>query len=231
MSTKALKLIIPIVVLLAGVAAAALIASARKAPPRVERPPQGPLVDVLAVQMEDIPVAVSGHGEVVPKVAVDVVPQVGGKVVNVSRSLVAGGFFRAGEILLVIDPRDYELAVERSEAAVARAQVALQREEAEALVARQEWDELHPNEEPPTGLVIREPQIRQARAELEAAKADLAVAELYLDRTRISVPFDGVVVSESVDIGQSRCGCRWTAVRSPGSTCRAVMVEPVQRQR
>jgi len=104
--------------------------------------------------------------------------------------------------LLVIEPRDYELAVERAQAAVARAQVALQQEEAEALVARQEWDELHPNEEPPSGLVVREPQIRQARAELEAAKADLAVAELNLERTQISVPFDGVVVSESVDVGQ-----------------------------
>jgi RND family efflux transporter MFP subunit len=102
----------------------------------------------------------------------------------------------------VIEPRDYELAVERADAAVARAQVALQQEEAEALVARQEWDELHPNEEPSSGLVVREPQIRQARAELEAAKADLAVAELNLERTRISVPFDGVVVSENVDAGQ-----------------------------
>jgi RND family efflux transporter MFP subunit len=202
MSAKTLKLIVPIVVLVAGVAAAALIASARKAPPRVERPPQGPLVDVLAVQMDDIPVVVTGHGEVVPKVAVDVVPQVGGKVISVNPSLVAGGFFTAGETLLVIEPRDYELAVERAEATVARAQVALQQEEAEALVARQEWDELHPNEEPPSGLVVREPQIRQAWAELEAAKADLAVAELNLERTRISVPFDGVVVSESVDVGQ-----------------------------
>lgn len=202
MSSKVLKLIIPIVVLVAGVAAAALIASARKAPPRVERAPQGPLVDVLPVRAENIPVAVTGHGEVVPKVAVDVVPQVGGKVTSVSRSLVAGGFFKAGDTLLTIEPRDYELAVERAQAAVARATVSLQREEAEALVARQEWDELHPNEEPPSGLVVREPQIRQARAELEAAKADLAVAELNLERTRISVPFDGVVVSESVDVGQ-----------------------------
>ena len=202
MSPRILKLVVPIIVLVAGVAAAALIASARKAPPRQERPPLGPLVEVMAASVADIPVAVEGHGEVVPKVAVDVVPQVGGKVISVSQSLVAGGFFEAGETLAVIEPRDYELAVERAQAAVARARVNLQREEAEADVARQEWDELHPGEEPPSGLVVREPQIRQARAELEAARADLAVAELNLERTRISVPFDGVVVSESVDVGQ-----------------------------
>ncbi len=202
MSPRVLKMVVPIIVLLAGVAAAALIASARKAPPRQESPPQGPLVEVMTASAADIPVAVSGHGEVVAKVAVDIVPQVGGKVVSVSQSLVAGGFFEAGETLVVIEPRDYELAVERARAAVARARVNLQREEAEAEVARQEWDELHPGEEPPSGLVVREPQIRQARAELEAAGADLAVTELNLERTRISLPFDGVVVSESIDVGQ-----------------------------
>ena len=202
MSSKAIKFIVPILVLIVGVAAAALIASARKAPPRQEQPFLGPLVEVMTAEVADVPLLVAGNGEVVPKVAVDVVPQVGGKVIAVSRSLVAGGFFRAGETLIEIEPRDYELAVERAQAAVARAAVALQREEAEALVARQEWDELHPGEEPPSGLVVREPQILQARAELEAANADLAVAELNLERTKTTLPFDGVVVSESIDIGQ-----------------------------
>jgi RND family efflux transporter MFP subunit len=202
MSTKLLKLIVPVIVLVAGVAAAAFIVSARKAPPRQERPPMGPLVDVMEAETADVQVTVAGHGEVVPKVAIDVVPQVGGRIVSVHPSLVAGGFFRAGEPLVVIEPRDYELSVERAQAAVARATVTLQRERAEAQVAREEWDELHPGQEPPNGLVVREPQIRQAEAELEAAKADLAVAELNLERTRVTVPFDGVVVSESVDQGQ-----------------------------
>jgi RND family efflux transporter MFP subunit len=201
MSSKALKLIIPIVVLIAGIAAAAMLASARKAPPRVDRPPLGPLVEVMSTEVEDVSVVVAGHGEVVAKVAVDVVPQVGGQVVETHPSLVAGGFFKAGEVLVVIDARDYELARERAEAAVARAKVTLEREQAEAEVAREEWNDLHPGEEP-TALVIREPQIRQAEAEYAAAVADLSVAKLNLERTRISLPFDGVVVSESVDIGQ-----------------------------
>jgi RND family efflux transporter MFP subunit len=202
MSTKTLKLVVPIAVLIVGVAAAALIASARKAPPRVDRPALGPLVEVVEVQVTDVPVTVSGHGEVSPRVAVDVVPQVPGQVVRVHPSFVAGGFFRAGEVLVVIEPRDYELAVERALAAVARATVTLQREQAEAEVAREEWDELHPGEEPTSGLVVREPQVRQAEAELAAAIADLDVAKLNLERTRISLPFDGVVVSENVDVGQ-----------------------------
>jgi RND family efflux transporter MFP subunit len=201
MSSKLLKIIAPLVVLVVGVAAAYLLASSRRAPDRVERPALGPLVEVVPTEATSVPVIVTGHGEVVPRVAVDVVPQVTGQVVEIHPKLVAGGFFSAGEILVRIDPRDYELAVERAQAAVARSLVSLQREQAEAEVARDEWNELHPGEEAP-GLVIREPQIRQAEAELAAAEADLAVAILNLERTRISVPFDGVVVSESVDVGQ-----------------------------
>jgi len=201
MSNKALKGFLPLIVLIVGIASAGWLMSARKAPDRVERPPLGPLVEVMPAQIADVPVVVDGHGEVVARVAVDVVPQVAGRVVKVHPSLVAGGFFRAGDVLVVIDPRDYELALERAQAAVARAQVSLQREQAEAVVAREEWDELHPGEEAP-GLVVREPQIRQAEAELAAAEADLAGARLNLERTRVSLPFDGVVVSESVDVGQ-----------------------------
>jgi len=202
MSPKTLKIILPIAVLAAGVAGAVLLASSRKAPPRVEYVSPGPLVETETVHVADVPVVVEGHGEVVPKVSVEVVPQVTGRVVEVSQSMVAGGFFRAGETLFVIDPRDYELGVERAKAAVARAEVRLEQEKAEAEVARQEWAELHPGEEPPSGLVVREPQVRQAQAELEAARADLDAARLALERTRVSLPFDGVVVSENVDLGQ-----------------------------
>ena len=201
MSNKALKAFLPLIVLVLGLAAAAWLVSSRKAPDRVERPSLGPLVEVISAQVSDVPVVIAGHGEVVPRVAVDVVPQVAGQVVKVHPSLVAGGFFRAGDALVVIDPRDYELARERAQASVARAEVSLQREQAEAVVAREEWDELHPGEEAP-GLVVREPQIRQAEAEVAAAEADLSAARLNLERTHVSLPFDGVVVSESVDVGQ-----------------------------
>ena len=201
MSRAYLKFVAPIVVVAFGLVAAWLLASSRKAPGRVERPSLGPLVEVMKAQVTSVPVIVTGHGEVVPRVAVDVVPQVSGQVVGVHPSFVAGGFFKAGQVLVTIDPRDYELALERAQAAVARSQVTLQREQAEAVVAREEWDELHPGEEAP-GLVVREPQIRQAEAELAAAEADLAVATLNLERTRISLPFDGVVVSDNVDVGQ-----------------------------
>ena len=51
-------------------------------------------------------------------------------------------------------------------------------------------------------LARREPQLAEAQASLDSAKAQLADAELSLRRTAVVSPFDGRVRSESVDVGQ-----------------------------
>lgn len=202
MSKKAKKALIPLALLAVGLAGAMLLASAREAPPRRPARTLAPLVEALEVTQDHIPVVVTGQGTVQPRTAIQVVPQVPGRVVATHPNLAAGGFFRRGEVLVAIEPADYELAVERAEATVAGAEVRLETERAEAAVARQEWDRLHPGEEPPNALVLRAPQVHQAEAELAAAEADLAAARLNLERTRIRAPFDGRVVSETVDTGQ-----------------------------
>lgn len=200
-SRPIMKIVLPIIVLAIGAGATAALISSRKEPERVERPALGPLVEVRRVEAETVLVQVTGQGEVHPRVAVDLAPQVSGRLTAVHPSLVSGGRFRAGEVLLEIDPRDYELAVERGVAAVASAETVLARERAEAAAAHEEWREVHGDEAPPA-LLVREPQIREAEAKLAAARADLAGAELALERTRISLPWNGLVIEESVDVGQ-----------------------------
>jgi len=78
----------------------------------------------------------------------------------------------------------------------------LELEKAEAKVAIEEWRQLHPNEEPASPLVFREPQIRQAQAKLESAQAGSATASLHLERTQLSLPVDALIISEKVDLGQ-----------------------------
>jgi len=202
MKNRTLKIVVPIAILILGLVAAKILASSRRAPERHQKPVLGPLVEVITAQPTTVSTIVRGHGEVRPKTTVEIVPQVAGRVIAMHPGLVTGGHFRASEALLTIEPRDYELAVERANAAVARAEVGLEREQAEAEVALQEWDAIHPGEEPTSGLVVREPQVRQAEAELAAAQADLAVARLSLERTILTLPFDGIVESETVDLGQ-----------------------------
>ena len=194
-------LIALIIVILGGLGAYAFF-KLKKPPVQKEVKSVAPLVEVEKVHVRDIQMLVHGYGTVSPKVEVDVVPEVSGKVVSVHPELKAGGMIRAEEQILQIDPRDYELAVQQAQAAVAEAQVRLDTELAEAQVARKEWQQLHPNTEPNSPLVLREPQIRRAEAALESAAAQLATAQLKLERTSLSIPFDALIISERVDLGQ-----------------------------
>ena len=185
-----------------GVAGAIVLIVLRKPPQRVEQDVQAPLVKVEPLRARDIPMVIRGHGTVNPKVEVDIIPEVAGKVVFIHPELKVGGLIRRDERILQIDPRDYELAVRQADAAVANAKVRLETEQAEAQVARKEWNELHPDTAPTSPLVLREPQIRQAQATLDSAQAQLATAKLRLERTSLSLPFDALITSERIDLGQ-----------------------------
>ena len=201
MIVKILKFIVPFILLGAGAYAAWRMIESR---PEVEtevREHVAPLVRVVPVEKENIRLSVISQGTVTPKTVSDLVPEVSGRVVFVSPSLVAGGFFEEGEILLSIEPEDFRLAVVRSEAEVAQARLRLEQERAEAEVAAKEWEELGKGEEA-TPLVLRVPQVAQAEAALEAAKAVLEQSKRDLARTEIRASFDGRVRQENVDIGQ-----------------------------
>jgi RND family efflux transporter MFP subunit len=201
--TDRLKRILLIVGILAvGVLILVLLKAFRKPPAKKETQVLAPLLNVCVVNVEDTQMFVRGYGTVEPKVQVQVVPQVSGRVVACHDDFVNGGFFKAGEPLITIDQRDYKLTVQNAEATVAASQVYLDREMAEAKVARQEWEQLNPNSKPESPLVLREPQIAEAKARLKASEAGLATAKLNLARTVISMPFDGRIASESLDVGQ-----------------------------
>lgn len=161
-----------------------------------------PLVEVEQLQKQDIKIIVTGYGTAEAKTKVEIAPQVSGAVVSINPQFTAGGFISAGKEIFRIDPRDYALVVEQAEAGVADAQVKLDLEEAEAAVALEEWEQLHPGTKPDSPLVLRQPQIRQAEAAIKSANAALAAAKLSLERTSVTLPVDVRIVSESIDLGQ-----------------------------
>jgi len=166
-------------------------------------PPAQPPAPVRVVQPErgahDI--RIEATGTVTVTAFVELSPQVGGRIVEVSDAARAGGAFAAGELLFRIDPRDYEVAVSRARANLADAQAALQTEEAQARIARTEWESLYPDREI-TPLAAREPQLEAARARLLSAEADLAQARLNLERTQFSLPFSGRIAESRIEAGR-----------------------------
>ena len=172
---------------------------------RTEPPVPKPMVNVARVKMRPQVVIVRGEGTVRPLREIQLVPQVNGKVVFVSQALVDGGEFKKGDVLLRIDPVDYQLAVTLAEARIKDSESKLKVAEEEAAVSREEWRLLYkadPKNKQIPALVAKEPQLAAAKAKLTADQADLQKAKLNLERTEIKAPFDGRVDEENVDIGQ-----------------------------
>lgn len=196
----ALKIVAPLAVVAVAAFSAVTLAGMRPAPvtQRVQQP--APLVRTATVRIQDLQLTVLSQGTVSPRTESRVVPEVAGRVVWVSPAFVSGGFFETGTPLLRIETIDYEQAVVRAEAEVAAARLRLAQEEAEARVAREEWEELGSGEAP--DLTARVPQLENARAAVTAAAALVTRAHRDLDRTEIRAPYAGRVRDKRVDVGQ-----------------------------
>ncbi len=187
------------VIILVGAAVFGLAFTAEE-PERAEVVARPTAVFVTEAQSTPVQLSVRTQGEVTPLTEIDLVAQVSGRITFVNPNFVNGGFFEAGETLIQLEDADYRLAVTRASALVAQRRQQLIREEAEADLARQEWEALGEGEA--SALTLREPQMAEAQAQLAAAQASLAEARLNLSRTRISAPFDGRVRMKSADLGQ-----------------------------
>ncbi|MCK6554348.1 efflux RND transporter periplasmic adaptor subunit [Candidatus Binatia bacterium] len=196
---RTLKIVLPVAVFAAGLGAVALLFAT--APDVTERVPEAvaPAVEVAPVNVTRHRMRVRTQGTVSARTESDLVPQVSGKAVWVSPRLVSGGFFEEGEVLIEIEPADYEVARERARAALARA-------ESEHVRADKELERLRGLIK--TGVASQaqlddvERAERVTAATLREARAALEQAERDLDRTRLRAPFTGRVRRETVDVGQ-----------------------------
>jgi RND family efflux transporter MFP subunit len=190
-----------IVILVFGFVGAMGFSMFKEEPRATERISYSPLVQVVNTEASAQQIRVTGNGTLQARTRINIVPQVGGRVTYIHPDLRAGGAFKADEVLIAIEAIDYQLALTQREADVAAAQTTLELEMAEAEAAREEWRALNPGKPLPT-LVGRQPQIKEAEAEVKAAKARLAQARLDLQRTELRMPFDGRVVATTIDVGE-----------------------------
>jgi RND family efflux transporter MFP subunit len=180
------------------IAAVVLLKPTPKPQPRQQ--PLAPLVTVMVAEPGPVALQIDAQGTVEPKVSVELVTRVSGQVVSVAPQFSAGGFFAANQPLVQIERADFEFAVVRAKASLARAEEALALERGRARQAQREWRDL--GDDIANALFLREPQLAAAEAGVVAAQADLAKAELDLTRTRISLPFAGRVEQITVNVGQ-----------------------------
>jgi membrane fusion protein, multidrug efflux system len=195
-----MKIVLPLAIVLISMVLAVLIVQARPVASRVEAEAPLPMVRVLRAEPATLRLDVRSQGTVTPQQETVLVAEVPGKVIAIAPQFATGGAFRQGEVLVRLDPSDFELAAAQAQSSIAQARVRLERERAEAAVARQEWDEL--GRGTPTPLASRLPQLAEAEAAVKAAEASLAQARLNVSRSVVRAPFAGRILEKRVDLGQ-----------------------------
>ena len=150
----------------------------------------------------DYPVTVKSQGMVQARTQSAILPEVTGKIVELSPSFNEGGYFKKDEVLVRIDPVDYETALVVAQADEARARTALAEEQAKADQAQEDFKSLTPNGISISDLALRKPQLAQAKAELSARSAEVVKAQRDVERTIVKAPYDGQVLEQNVDVGQ-----------------------------
>ena len=139
-------------------------------------------VDVAKVVKQDLRIQIQAQGTVTPLKETSILSEVNGRVVEVAENFNVGGFVSEGEVLLRIDPRDYQTSLLRAQAAVESAESNLAQEKGRAQVALREWQKLpkgSQRSQEAKELYLRKPQLEQAQAQLLAAQADLNTCLLY----------------------------------------------------
>ena len=200
---KFFKFLLPLILIMGSILIVIALV-AYKNSQRAERKPdtnQAILVDTVTAEVVSLNLIVSSQGTVRPRTETALVAEVSGKIVSVSADFVAGGFFREGEVLLQIDPSDYRAGLKRAKAALASREAKLADETARSEQALKDWRNMGKQGQP-SDLGLRKPQMADARANVSAAEADVEKARRDLERTQITVPYDGLVRQKAVDIGQ-----------------------------
>ncbi len=195
-----MKKLLKIVLALAAVLAAAAISYHYFLQPS---PVQGkraeikvPMVTVSPAKAQSMHIPVYTRGTVTPSTQIFMVSEVSGQIVEISPNFSSGGFFKKGEVLLRVNPLEYDVAIKRAEASRAQAYQAFLQAQAEKK-ARSMGRSVQGN-----SLASFDVQVRQAEAHYLAANAELEAIKMQRDRTTVRAPFDGRVLTASLNAGQ-----------------------------
>lgn len=196
-----LQLILVFVFISISVLASSLLHSSPKKEGKAVANERSVYVEAEKIKSEPYRIEFDVTGVVQARAEIAVTPQLSGRVIEINPNFFEGGMFKADEVLFKVEPLDFELEVQRLDAQVASARKTLDVEKVESRAATEEWRMVNGKKAVPA-LVARKPQMDEARANLKAAEAQLKNAQLDLERTSFSLPFDGRVLSSSLELGQ-----------------------------
>ncbi|MEM7706732.1 MAG: efflux RND transporter periplasmic adaptor subunit [Pseudomonadota bacterium] len=181
---RLLRFVVGAGILMLAVAVAIGLSATRQPPDRKPKELLPPLVDVLTLVPDQVQFTVESQGTVQPLTQTALSAEVAGSITAMSERFIAGGVFEKGDVLLRIDPVNYEVTLERAKAALRQRKV--------------EYDGASRLRE--QGYRA-EAELASAEAALAAANADLVSADRNLERSIVRAPYKGIVRSRSAQLG------------------------------
>ncbi len=165
--------------------------------PVEEAPAPDVIVEILTPK--NFQVQINSNGTTTPLTQTILTAEVGGEVIYRSKKFSEGSSVIEGEVLAKIDDTDLQLQYKNALLQLANAEVQYSLQLAEAEVAKEAWEKI--GDGVASDLTLKKPQIKQAEALLEVAKAQVSSAEKKLNKTEIVAPYAGRIQNVNIDLG------------------------------
>lgn len=181
-----------------------LLIKSKPSPKPLEQKNILPLVETTSLKKVSVPIIVNAQGKIAASHVVNLRSEISGIITFKNKKFSKGGMVKKGEILLKIDERDYLLSLAQRKSALSRAKLELLLEEAKVKVAKAQNDRRQKNDDlskEALDLFLRFPHLEKAKAEKKAADAEVAKAQLLLDKTIIKSPINALVSKVNVNEG------------------------------
>ena len=188
-----------LIILFISILVAVILIKSRSVAVAEEKKIDIPYVKTMMIFPRTVKATISSQGIIEPESELNLLSELTSRVEWVSSKMEPGSSFKTGDTLLLLDKRDYELALISAESQVLNAKVNLEREEAESDLAKKEWKRVGAGSG--SDLALRKPQMAQAKATYAAAEASLEQAKRNLSRTVFLAPFDGRVRNSRIELG------------------------------
>lgn len=197
----ALKIIVPILILVLAIFGFRGLVSLKPEPRNKEPAPVVPLVEVVRVDAEDHAPPVRSFGTVRSYFETTLTAQVTGRITFVSPKFREGEKVEEDHLLVKIDDTDFQAALAGEEANLTVAQRTLAEERIRAEQAAGDWEASGRSLDTASDFVLRKPQLAAAEADIEAVRARITKAEADVERAEVRAPFDAVVTARDAAPG------------------------------
>ncbi|MGB0449041.1 MAG: efflux RND transporter periplasmic adaptor subunit [Porticoccaceae bacterium] len=196
------KIVLPLAIIAGAIVLSTIMFMLKPAPEKLESPEPAIAVKTVVLEKTATQLYIQSQGSVLPRTRTALISEVSGAVLEVSPQFVVGGVFRTGDILMQLDPTDYQVALQRAQARLISMNAQLSFEQARSAQAEKEWAMTgRPASEAPL-LALRKPYLAEAQANVLQAEAEVKQAQQKLDKTTIRAPYAGMVSEKMADIGQ-----------------------------